>query len=748
MNVSYILVGALGFPIFHLVDLAAIKRLAWAKPLAWSAGCGLIAWSAWMACLSPDKFNLPLWAVVSGWVLLAVSAAQLLHSLFINLPFYKTYLKVGVSDELVTDGLYGVVRHPGVYGLAAVLFSLVLISGSELMLLAALVWMAIDVVVIAVQDRFFLGRMFASYADYRLKTPMFIPTWRSLSAFATDFRLKELDIRRNASMNTVADLFAHGKYEEVWQRCCGFLDLSISDFMRIQKRLLLEQLELLKKCELGQRVMDGATPDTVEEFRESVPLTTYADYAPYLLKRRMDVLPRKPLLWQYTSGKSGEYAFRWAPITARAFDEIEPLVFAMMILAAATKRGEVNLHKNDKVLYSMAPPPYATGTIARAFPHELFTLLPPVAEAERMPFEERMKKGFDMALSEGLDMSICMSSVAVAIGQRFSRRASEKGSGGSLFKKNPGMLLRLAKGTLKAKLNRRGLLPRDLWKLKGLVTFGIDGEVFREKIKEMWGCYPLDFHGCTEAPVIAMQAWDHTGMTFVPHLNFFEFIPEKDALRSREDMTFKPRTLLTNELEPGNYELVITSLHGGPFVRYRLGHMVKIISRRNESLNIDIPQMNFVARIDDQIDIAGFTRLGEKIIWRALENSGLEYVDWVARKEVREKPVLHLYVEMKGDARKMHIDQVAELIHEELKLLDEPYSELESFTGLRPLMITLLPEGAFKTYELRQKAAGADLANIKACHINPDEETVNFLVVIPRARLRPATNPRTPRFSQ
>lgn len=728
MNMLYVLLGTLGFPIFHLVDLAAIKKIIWAKPLAWISGCGLIATSATLACLSPDKFSLPIWAVACGWVLLVVSMLQLLNSLFINLPFYKTYFKAGVSDELITNGLYAIVRHPGAYGLGIALFSLVLVSQSRLMLEAALIWMAIDIAVVAIQDRFFFDRMFDGYADYRNITPMLIPNWQSLARYATDFKLKDIETRRNVVMNTVADLFAQGKYDEVWQRCCGFLDLSISDFMRIQKRLLMEQIELLEKCELGQRVMDGTTPETVEEFRDSVPLTTYADYAPYLLKRRMDVLPRKPLLWQYTSGKSGEYAYRWAPITARAFDEIEPLVFAMMILAAATKRGEVNLHKNDKVLYSMAPPPYATGTIVRAFPHELFTMLPPVAEAERMPFEERMKKGFDMALSEGLDMSICMSSVAVAIGQRFSRQAQEASGAKSWLKKDPKTLARLAVGMLKAKLNHRSLLPKDLWKLKGLVTFGIDGDVFREKIKDMWGCYPLDFHGCTEAPIIAMQAWDHNGMTFVPHLNFFEFIPEKEALRSRADAAFKPRTLLVNELEPGNYELVITSLQGGPFVRYRLGHMVKIMSKRNDNLNIDIPQMSFVARIDDQIDIAGFTRLGEKTIWRALENSGLEYVDWVARKEVREKPLLHLYVEMKGETRKIPLNRIAELIHEELKLLDTPYADLESFTGLKPLMITLLPEGAFKTYELRQKSSGADLSHTKATHINPEEETINFLV--------------------
>ena len=724
---SFIVLGVIGFIIIHLFDVVALKGMRWMKPVVWTTGCILLGYAATMVCLSPDRFNLPAWASITGWLMLPGALTLLIYALFGNLPFRKTYLEKGVGSELIKNGLYAIVRHPGVYGFGLLLLSLVLLSASKLMLLAGLVWLGMDIILVVLQDLIFFGRMFPGYTTYRHETPMIIPTWQSLSRYATDFTLKSLDMRRNVTMSKVADLFAQGKNEEIWQRCCGFLDLSIADFMRIQKRLLMEQIGLLEKCELGQGIMDGAKPESVEEFRDCVPLTTYADYAPYLLKRRADVLPKKPLLWQYTSGKSGEYDYLWAPVTARAFDEIEPLVFAVIILAAATKRGEVNFHKNDRLLYSMAPPPYATGTIMRALPNELVRVLPPVIEAERIPFEERMKKGFDMALSEGLDIAVCMSSIAVAIGERFSRQGQETTSIKAWLKKDPRTLARLARGMLKAKLNRRPLMPKDLWNLKGLITFGIDGDVFREKIKDIWGCYPLDFHGCTEAPIIAMQAWDHSGMTFVPHLNFFEFIPEKDSLRSREDISFKPRTLLMNELVPGNYELVITSLQGGPFIRYRLGHLVKILSQRNDNLNIDIPQMSFVARIDDQIDIAGFTRLSEKIIWRALENSGLEYVDWVARKEVHEKPVLHLYVETKGESRKMPLIRIAELIHEELKLLDTPYAELESFTGIRPLMVSILPEGAFKTYELRQRAAGADIAHLKPSHIEPSTETIEFL---------------------
>lgn len=526
-------------------------------------------------------------------------------------------------------------------------------------------------------------------------------------------------------MTELAELIRQGKNEELWQRCCGFIDLSLEDFMMIQQRLLLEQLELLKKCELGRYIMNGANPKTVEEFREQVPLTTYTDYAPYLLKRRMDVLPKKPILWQYTSGKSGEYPFRWAPVTARQLNEIEPLIFALILFSSCKQRKEVAFQEYDKMLYGMAPPPYATGTMARAFPNEVFNFLPPVEEAEKMPFEERIQQGFNLALSDGLDICFSLSSIAVAIGDRFSQRGRHTNFKALL--KRPKALSRLIRGLVKSKLAHRSLLPKDLWSLKGLITFGIDGSVYREKIKEMWGRYPLDFHGCTEAVLIAMQTWDHQGMTFIPHLNFFEFIPEEESIKSREDQTYQPKTLFLDEVKPGNYELVITNFHGGAFVRYRPGHLIKIMSLRNEQLNIDIPQMSFLGRVDDQIDIAGFTRLSEKVIWQAIENTGLAHKDWVARKEIKDKPVLQLYIELRENGYVTH-EQVAASVHEELKKLDTPYAELESFTGLRPLEVTLLPENAFQLYKLRQQAAGADLTHLKPPHINPSDTTVDFLV--------------------
>jgi hypothetical protein len=136
--------------------------------------------------------------------------------------------------------------------------------------------------------------------------------------------------------------------------------------------------------------------------------------------------------------------------------------------------------------------------------------------------------------------------------------------------------------------------------------------------------------------------------------------------------------------------------------------------------------MDFLTRVDDQIDIAGFTRLSEKIIWQAVENTGLAYEDWTARKELSGEPRLHLYIESKENGH-ITAEQIVASVDKELKKLDAPYAELESFTGLRPLAVTLLPQNAFKLYKQKQQAAGAGLAQLNPPHINPSDDTVDFL---------------------
>ena len=118
-------------------------------------------------------------------------------------------------------------------------------------------------------------------------------------------------------MTRPIELLQEGRKDEMWQMCCGFLDLSLEQFMTIQRRLMQEQLELLSASPLGQKLMRGARPTTIDEFRSVVPLTTYDDYIPELTEKREETLPAPVSQWVRTSGYTGKYETKWLPLSGR-----------------------------------------------------------------------------------------------------------------------------------------------------------------------------------------------------------------------------------------------------------------------------------------------------------------------------------------------------------------------------------------------------------------------------------------------
>ena len=179
----YIVIGSLGFLIIHLFDIVSLKRIPGAKPFTWILGSGLLAYSLIMISLAPDKLPLPIWSTWLGWALLSVSLFLLIYSLFINLPFRKTYITTGVGDKLITTGLYALVRHPWVHYFTLLLLSLVLVSRSSLLLIASPIWILLYILLVVIQDKFLFGRMFDGYDSYRQETPMLVPNRRSINAF-------------------------------------------------------------------------------------------------------------------------------------------------------------------------------------------------------------------------------------------------------------------------------------------------------------------------------------------------------------------------------------------------------------------------------------------------------------------------------------------------------------------------------------------------------------------------------------
>jgi hypothetical protein len=533
-------------------------------------------------------------------------------------------------------------------------------------------------------------------------------------------------------MLKAVDLLRQGKHEELWQMCCGYLKLDIQQFMDIQKRLLLEQLELLNHSPLGKKIMHGTRPQTIKEFRKRVPLTTYADYCPELIEKREDILPEKPLLWAHSSGWSGDYPYKWVPITKDYARNLSVALYGIGMLSCCDRWGDTSHIPNKvKILYSVAPRPYISGTFAEVLRMQTpITYMPTIEESESLVFEERIKHGFEQSVSKGLDYFFGLSLVLASVGDKFLQSSDNINL--RPYLKKPKALWRLARGKLKSRLANRPLIPRDIWSLKGIIGSGVDSGVYKNKIKELWGRYPLDLYSCTEGGVIATQAWDYNGMTFIPNMNFLEFLPEEEQLKLQMDPSYKPMTLLLDEVEAEkNYEIIITNFHGGVLMRYRIGDMVKIQSLHNERLGINLPQMNFERRVDDYIDFY-VVRLTEKSIWQAIENTGFAYEDWIAYKDPG-KQVVNILLELKEDYQ-VDKEQIAILIYRELTKPDnDKPTEITSDNSLMDMMdfgikVNLLPKGTFQRYIARKQAEGADLAHLKPPHINPTEEILTTLI--------------------
>jgi hypothetical protein len=519
-------------------------------------------------------------------------------------------------------------------------------------------------------------------------------------------------------------LFISRDKELIWKKYCGFLDLTLDEFMIMQKLLLMEEIELVINSRLGRKIIGTKKPKNISEFRQFVPLTKYEDYQPYLSELDESVLAEKPHLWARTSGHSG--FIKRVPYFSSTLNALADDALTAFIMSSASRKGEVLLEEGSRVVLNIPSMPYMTGIMGHVANQRMsYQAIPPLEEAGRMNFEERIEKGFKMALSTGIDYAASIAVVLAQVGESFGAMSRKSKA---LPNWHPLAIYRILKAMLKSKILGRAMLPKDIWQIKGLVCGGTDATIYRDQIYRCWGVQPLDVYVSTETCFMAMQGWNKKGMTFIPYRHFYEFIPEEEWEKSRDNKDYQPSTVLMNELKEGKiYELVITNFQGGPFIRYRMGDLIKIVALKDDETKVNLPQMVFHSRADDIIDIAGFPRLDEKIIWNAIKSSEINFVDWVARKEQKNgETFLHIYIEPLD--QKMDGKEASRLLDQQFINMDNDYKDLKNWISHDLVAVTFLKQGSFSSYIKNKQASGADLSHWKPPHINPSESVINDLI--------------------
>ena len=500
-------------------------------------------------------------------------------------------------------------------------------------------------------------------------------------------------------------------HDEVWREYCGFLDLDIAGFMRIQNRLMEEQISLWAKSGIAKDFLRGKEANTIADFRRIMPLTRYEDYADALLPKRSDLLPAEPIVWAQTTWEGGRHPFKVAPYTEGMLEAFRSNMVASMILATGKDRTGFSVRPHDSMLYALAPLPYVTGLMPLAAEEEInLDILPPVKQAAQMTFSERNKKGFQMGLKRGgIDLFFGLGSVTYYVSQSITTLGSGAKKSQSVEKLNvsPKMALRYLHAKRVCKREGRELKPKDIFSLKGLVVAGTDNACYKDELEELWGVRPMEIFAGTEPSCIGTETWSRDGMYFFPDACFYEFIPQNEMMKSLRDGTYKPKTYLMDEVVPGEvYELVISVLRGGAFMRYRVGDVYRCLGLEHTGDETRLPRFQYIDRVPNVIDIAGFTRITEYTVESAIELSGLQIEDWIARKQYSEnkRPYISMVVELSA----MSLVSAAvsrDLLREHLSIyfkhVDEDYQSLKKLLGIEPLEIIIVPCGTFARYRSR-----------------------------------------------
>ena len=514
--------------------------------------------------------------------------------------------------------------------------------------------------------------------------------------------------------------------EEIWEEYCGFLTLSTEEFRDIQQRLLTEQMALWSDSALGQSILKGKKPTTIEEFRSMVPLTTYEDYAPTLLSKQTKALPAEPVLWVQTTWEGGVHPIKNAPYTKGMLDTFQHNVISCLVLATSKNKGDFDISVTDHMLYALAPLPFVTGLLPLVLHEEIdIEYLPAVKDAVNMSFKERNVQGFKLGMKKGIEYFFGLGSVLYYVSQSItSISGSRKKSLGELLRSvSPSMLMRSLVAKRTCRRENRDLLPKDLFKLKGFMCAGTDNRCYKADLERMWGVAPMEIFAGTEPTCIGCETWSREGVYFFPDACFYEFIPEDEMNKNMEDPDYQPRTVLWDEVVPGGiYEIVLTVFKGGAFARYRVGDVFRCTGIGSRLENNSIPRFQYIDRVPQIIDIAGFTRITEKSINQAIELSRLPIENWTAKKEFTEnnRPYLHLYVELQRN-NLINSAVSIRILQDQLgiyfRYLDQDYEDLKKILGVDPLKITMLKCGTFAAYK-RKFGNIIRKLNPESCDIN------------------------------
>lgn len=166
---NWIFLGLAAFLALTLFDVHKLKPI---HPLfngLFAVGVLMLIGATYGIMISEPWFTFT--AQPMAWIIAGLGLGEMIFALFLALPFTTTYVRSVDQTSVINTGLYGMCRHPGVWGFIVYYLAASLASGHGTLLIAGIVFSVADLVHVTLQDRLFFSKTLVGYADYQRQVP-------------------------------------------------------------------------------------------------------------------------------------------------------------------------------------------------------------------------------------------------------------------------------------------------------------------------------------------------------------------------------------------------------------------------------------------------------------------------------------------------------------------------------------------------------------------------------------------------
>ncbi len=170
----YIIIGVLGFLVGYAWEHPGLAQKPWLRRTTGLLMSVLFLAAIVPAALDDRKFPLPPVLSLVSWPLFIIFTLLFIYSILIEIPLKRRNLPKG--GGVVKTGTYALVRHPGLIFSSLFIVFLVLAARSWIFLIAAPIWMMMELIWVCIEDKFYFPRSIPGYEKYKEEVPMLFPT--------------------------------------------------------------------------------------------------------------------------------------------------------------------------------------------------------------------------------------------------------------------------------------------------------------------------------------------------------------------------------------------------------------------------------------------------------------------------------------------------------------------------------------------------------------------------------------------